>query len=237
MKKLTLLAVGAHPDDIEFGCGAIIARETAAGAKALFVICSKGEAASHGTPAQREAEATEGARLLGATVTFLDFGGDAHIAETLPHTLLLARLIRSHRPDIVLIPTLVENQHPDHPRVARMTRDASRLARYGGVTELQDLTPHAVHHVLHYAITPDAEPRQAEPVLFDVSAPTVMDAWKAALSAHASQHATRDYRDLQLSRALVYGLRCGASHAIPLWPAEPLVFGSLAQLDRSARRF
>ena len=50
-----LLAFGAHPDDIEFGCGGVIAKETRAGRAAHFVICSRGEAASHGTPKQRVA--------------------------------------------------------------------------------------------------------------------------------------------------------------------------------------
>ena len=52
-----LLVFGAHPDDIEFGCGGIIARETLAGRKAHFVVCSRGEAGTHGTPKQRTAEA------------------------------------------------------------------------------------------------------------------------------------------------------------------------------------
>ena len=46
-----LLAFGAHPDDIEFGCGGVIARETQAGHKAHFIVCSRGEAGTHGTPA------------------------------------------------------------------------------------------------------------------------------------------------------------------------------------------
>ena len=52
-----LLAFGAHPDDIEFGCGGVIARETQAGRRAHFVICSRGESATHGTPAARIREA------------------------------------------------------------------------------------------------------------------------------------------------------------------------------------
>ena len=53
-----LLAFGAHPDDIEFGCGGIIARETLGGRAAHFVICSRGESATHGTPAERTAAAS-----------------------------------------------------------------------------------------------------------------------------------------------------------------------------------
>src|ERR1700747_1189463 len=56
-----LLAFGAHPDDIEFGCGGIIASETHAGRKVHFVVCSRGEAGTYGTPGQRVAEAKKSA--------------------------------------------------------------------------------------------------------------------------------------------------------------------------------
>ena len=49
------------------------------------------------------------------------------------------RIIRRVRPGIVLAPSLVENQHPDHARLGRLVRDAARLARYGGVEELRAL--------------------------------------------------------------------------------------------------
>ena len=50
-----LLAFGAHPDDIEFGCGGIIARETRAGRPVHFVVCSRGDAGTNGSPAERTA--------------------------------------------------------------------------------------------------------------------------------------------------------------------------------------
>ena len=66
-----LLVFGAHPDDIEFGCGGVIARETRGGRPAHLVVCSRGEAATHGTPAQRIVEAKKSAAILGATVEFI----------------------------------------------------------------------------------------------------------------------------------------------------------------------
>ena len=56
-RPVDLLAFGAHPDDIEFGCGGVIARETQSGRSAHCVVCSKGESATRGTPRQRMAEA------------------------------------------------------------------------------------------------------------------------------------------------------------------------------------
>jgi len=57
------------------------------------------------------------------------------------------------------------------------------------------------------------------------------------MAAHASQAATRDYAELQLTRSRFHGLRAGIAHAIPLWPADPLVVHSLAALSHTARRF
>src|SRR4051812_8469256 len=85
-----VLVFGAHPDDIEFGCGGVVARETQAGRKVHFVVCSRGESATNGTPAQRAAEAKRGAELLGASLEFADLGGDAHFEASVANVLKLA---------------------------------------------------------------------------------------------------------------------------------------------------
>ena len=232
-----LLAFGAHPDDIEFGCGGVIARETQAGRAVVFVVCSRGEAASNGTVAERTDEAENAAKKLGATIEFLDLGGDAHFEVRVEHTLKLAQVIRRIRPGLVLAPSLAPNQHPDHPRLGQLVRDATRLARYGGVKELRALPPHTIEQLFYYAVTPEAEPTDLARVLIDVSAPEVMAAWTAAMEAHASQGRTRNYVELQLTRARLNGLRAGIGHAISLFPNDPLVIGSLAQVSRGARTF
>lgn len=233
----SLLAFGAHPDDIEFAAGGVIARETRAGRTAHFVVCSRGESGTNGTAAQRTAEAETGAAALGATLEFANLGGDAHFEITTAHTLALAAIIRRIRPATVLAPSVVENQHPDHARLGRMVRDAARLARYGGVTELKAQPPHPIGSLFFYAVSHEAEPRDLSPVLIDVSAPDVVAAWTAAMQAHASQAQTRDYVELQLMRARLHGARAGVSHAIPLFPNDPPLFESLAAFTRSARQF
>ncbi len=64
LKAAPLLAFGAHPDDIEFGCGGVIAQETRAGRKAHFVICSRGEA---GTSRHAGATGGRGEKIRRAT--------------------------------------------------------------------------------------------------------------------------------------------------------------------------
>ena len=114
-----LLAFGAHPDDIEFGCGGVIALEAQAGRPVHFVICSRGEAGTNGTPAQRVVESRKAARVLGATIEFLELDGDAHLEVKVAHAINLARIIRRLKPGIVLAPSLVENQHPDQEDAGR----------------------------------------------------------------------------------------------------------------------
>jgi LmbE family N-acetylglucosaminyl deacetylase len=232
-----LLAFGAHPDDIEFGCGGVVAREVRAGRNAHFVVCSRGEAATHGSPAQRVAEAKKSAALLGATVEFVELDGDAHLEVRVAHVIRLASILRRLRPGIVLAPSPVENQHPDHVRLGQLVRDAARLARYGGVNELRASLPHAIDQLLFYAVTPEAEPSGATPVLIDISAPEIMAAWTAAMEAHTSQSRTRNYVELQITRARLWGLRAGIGHAMALFPNDPLVLDSLAQTGRGARHF
>jgi LmbE family N-acetylglucosaminyl deacetylase len=232
-----LLAFGAHPDDIEFGCGGIIARETRNGRRAHFVICSRGESATHGTPAVRSAEAERAAAFLGATMEFVELDGDASLETKPAHALKLAAVIRRVRPGVVLAPSLVENQHPDHSRLGRLVRDAARLARYGGVAKLKARPAHSIGPLLYYVVSQEAEPAGVLPVLIDISEPGVIAAWTAAMEAHASQLTTRNYVELQLARARVQGLRAGVEHAQALYPNDPLVFGSLDPITRTASRF
>jgi N-acetylglucosamine malate deacetylase 1 len=221
--KPSLLAFGAHPDDIEFGCGGVIAKETRAGRAAHFVICSRGESASSGTPKQRVSEAKKSASILGATIEFLQLDGDAHLEVRAAHAIKLAAIVRRHRPGIVLAPSLVENQHPDHSRLGQLVRDACRLARYGGLRELRRSPPHTIGQLFYYAVTAEAEPPGITPVLIDISAPEVLDAWKNSMEAHATQVSARNYVDLQLTRARLRGLRSGISNAIALFPNDPIV--------------
>ena len=232
-----LLAFGAHPDDIEFGCGGVIAQETRAGRKVHFVICSRGEAGSHGSSVQRVREAKKSAGILGATVEFVELDGDAHLEIRAAHAIKLAGVIRRLRPAIVLAPSLAENQHADHWRLGQLVRDACRLARYGGVKELRRAPSHAIEQLFYYAVTPEAELVSIMPLLIDVSAPEILKAWTAAMEAHASQISARNYVELQLTRARLRGLRAGGGHAIALFPNDPLVFDSLASAGQGARRF
>jgi LmbE family N-acetylglucosaminyl deacetylase len=117
-----VLAFGAHPDDIEFGGGGGIAQETRAGRAAHFVVCSRGEAATHGQPEQRVVEARPAAALLGATIEFVQldgdlarFGGVRELRDWPPPSvvhLLFYALTRASEPDD-LSPVLIDISAPE----------------------------------------------------------------------------------------------------------------------------
>lgn len=231
-----LLVFGAHPDDIEFGVGGVVVAEAQLGRSVHLVVCSSGESGTHGTPEQREAEARHAAELMGGTLEFVNLGGDANIENTRAGARTLAAIIRRIRPGVVMAPTTEENQHPDHAAVGRMARDASRLARYGGLQALAEQPRHAVAQMLYYVIGADAAPRDRQPFLYPLS-DDVLTRWTEVMAAHASQMQTRNYVDYQLARAALLGQRAGMGHALELFSNDPVVIGTLAQIDGSSRHF
>ena len=236
-KPLSILAFGAHPDDIEFGCGGVIVRETRSGNRAHFVVCSRGESATNGTPAERTREAQKAAKHLGAGIEFLKLDGDCRLEANPANALTIAGILRRLRPVIVLSPAVVSNQHPDHYHLGQIVRDAARLARYGGIKELRRWKSHRVNNLLFYAVTPEGEPPDLARVLVDISAPEIIAAWTKSMEAHASQLRTRNYVELQLTRARLNGLRAGVDYATALFPNDPLVLDSLRLFGHAARHF
>jgi LmbE family N-acetylglucosaminyl deacetylase len=192
-----------------------------------MIVCSCGEAASNGTPDERARESKKAAKFLGATLQFIELDGDAHLQVLPAHAITLAAILRTLRPGVVLAPTLAENQHPDHPRLGQLV----------GVAELKQLQSHAIGQLFFYAISPDGEPKSETPVLIDVSDKKVLSAWTKSMRAHASQLKSRHYVELQLARAQVNGLRAGLTHAIAIYPNEPIVLDNLSRLGKGARRF
>ena len=232
-----LLAIGAHPDDIEFGMGGVLLKEVSEGAQLSIVITSKGEAGSSGTPNQREAEARSAAATLKATerLTFLDFGGDGQQVASAQNTIALARIIRETKPSMVFAPIPLPNQHPDHLVVGEVARNACRLARFGGLSPLKALPVHAVDSLWFYSLTASSDASLSSAVLVDIS--IVVELWKELMECHRTQISSRNYLDLQLARARQLGLMAGCPYAMALWPNDPPVLQRIGLLNRTARGF
>jgi bacillithiol biosynthesis deacetylase BshB1 len=230
---MKILAVGPHPDDVEFGCAPLLIQEVKKGHEARILVLSKGEASTSGTPQERVLEAEAAARVIGASIDFLDLGGDCHIEPTVENRVRLAGEIRNFRPSVVLAPQLDGNQHPDHTAAATLVRDASRLARYGGLKDLSGLAPHGIDHLYYYSITQTFGARPD--IVVDVS--SVYSQWVEAMRCHKSQMKTRSYVDLVESRARSLGSAIGVDYAVGLWVNDPICLGSISELTRSSRHY
>ena len=139
-----VLAVSAHPDDIEFGAGGTVARWTDEGWEVRYVIATRGQKGVQDVDADleafgrvREEEARAAAAICGVTdVTFLDYM-DAEVPYGLGLQRDIARAFRHHRPhrllalDPAILPTDEFVNHPDHRAVAMATLD---IVVTGGTT-------------------------------------------------------------------------------------------------------
>ncbi|HEV2852452.1 MAG TPA: bacillithiol biosynthesis deacetylase BshB1 [Thermoanaerobaculia bacterium] len=113
--KLDVLAIGAHPDDVELGCGGTLALLARQGRKVGILHLTRGEQGTRGTAEERRAEAEAAARALGVVeMDFLDCGDGGLRTGPAEEDALIARL-RSWRPELVLGPT-PRDRHPDHGR-------------------------------------------------------------------------------------------------------------------------
>jgi len=228
-----ILAIGAHPDDIEFGCAPALIKEIRKGNRVKLLVLSRGEAGTGGTPEQRERESREAARMMNAEIEFADFGGDCRIEYTLENRLRIAAEIRKFKPSIVLAPDIAENQHPDHAVAGKLTRDACRLARYGGIDTLKPEPVHKIDHLYFYTITQHIG--RIPDVVIDIS--DLVANWEAVMNCHASQTAEKKYVELQKSSARLLGLTIGVEYAAGLFTNDPVRLDHLSDLALSSRNF
>ncbi|HLH39400.1 MAG TPA: PIG-L family deacetylase [Bryobacteraceae bacterium] len=228
---MKILAIGAHPDDIEFGCAPALMKEIRRGNEARMIVLSRGEAGSAGTPEIRQAESRQAARLIGASIDFWDFGGDCNLQHFAANSIKIAAEIRNYRPEIVLAPDPEENQHPDHAAAGKLARDACRFARYGGL--LRDLPAHRITALYFYTIT--RHTAWSPDLVIDIG--EVIRDWEAVMRCHATQIASKNYLDLQLTSARVLGLSAGVEYAIGFKVNDPIRIDFLSDLTRSSRSF
>ena len=229
MKKI--LAIGAHPDDVEFGVAGLLIKEIENGAQVKIVICTLGEAGTNGTPEGRKQEAASAAAFIGAEFEYIPMAGDCHIEDDPASRIKIAEVIRTWKPDIVLATSFTENQHPDHLAVSKITRAAARLARYGGLAELKQLPVHAIEALYYFPSS--AEMDRKPDIMIDVSAQ--YDKWVSAMQKHESQMKTRGYINLVSSKAKYMGATIGVDYAIPLWTNDPVTIDSITELGSSRK--
>jgi len=125
--KLDLLAIGAHPDDVELGCSGTLIKEIKRGKKVGILDLTQGELGTRGTIETRYAEAAEAASIMGVSVRENLRMRDGFFRNDEEHQLQLVRALRKYRPEIV-IANILEDRHPDHGRGGWLTYDACFLS-------------------------------------------------------------------------------------------------------------
>jgi LmbE family N-acetylglucosaminyl deacetylase len=183
------LAIAAHPDDVEFGAGATLAKWAAAGARLLHVICTDGSKGSWDPDEDlaalvvaRQHEQRDASRALGGTgeVVFLGWP-DGELDSGLRQRSQVAAAIRRFRPDVVLghDPWRRYRLHPDHRHAGFLAVDGVVAARDPHFFPEQALAPHRPSALLLFEAD---EPDHVEAV-----AERDIERKTAALLAHRTQ--------------------------------------------------
>lgn len=125
--KLDVLAIGAHPDDVELGCSGALINEVKRGKKVGIVDLTQGELGTRGTIETRYQEAADAARIMGIhTRENLKFR-DGFFVNDETHQLKLISAIRKYQPEIV-IGNIMEDRHPDHGKAGSLIYDSCFLS-------------------------------------------------------------------------------------------------------------
>jgi bacillithiol biosynthesis deacetylase BshB1 len=161
MKKLDILAVGVHPDDIELGCSGTLLKHIALGKTCGVLDLTKGELGSRGSVELREAEAENASKVLGLTFRKgLDLE-DGYFENNRESQKKIIEILRACKPEIVLA-NAITDRHPDHGRAAKLVADA---CFYSGLTKIEtsyngskqeSWRPKAVYHYIQdHTLKPD----------------------------------------------------------------------------------
>lgn len=121
--KLHILAIGAHPDDVELGCTGTLINHIRKGQTAGILDLTQGDLGSRGTIESRYAEAQTSAQVIGLSMRENLKMQDGFFTNDKEHLLKIIAVLREYQPDIILANALAD-RHPDHGRAGRLIADA-----------------------------------------------------------------------------------------------------------------
>lgn len=181
--KLKILALGAHPDDVELGAAGTLAKHIAQGDTCGIVDFTRGELGTRGTPELRIEEANAAGEILGVTVRENLGLRDGYITNGEESQLKVIQMIRKYQPEILLI-NAPNDRHPDHGAASELS---VRSSFHAGLRKIETFDngklqepwrPKAVYHYIQYY---DLEPD----FIVDVSG--FMDVKLESIKAYGSQ--------------------------------------------------
>lgn len=125
--KVDILAIGAHPDDVELGCGGTIAKMISEGKTVAIIDLTKGELGTRGTDITRKQEAADAAKILGISARENLEMKDGFLQNSDEYQMRIVKMIRKYQPEIVLA-NATDDRHPDHAKAAKLVSDACFLS-------------------------------------------------------------------------------------------------------------
>ncbi|WP_298510849.1 bacillithiol biosynthesis deacetylase BshB1 [uncultured Kordia sp.] len=219
--KLDILAIGAHPDDVELGCGATIAKEISKGKTVGILDLTRGELGTRGSADLRDIEAANAAKVLGVTVRENLAFADGFFKNDKAHQLEIIKMIRKYQPEIVLC-NAIDDRHIDHGKGSQLVSDACFLSGLIKIeTELDGTSqekwrPKQVYHYIQWKnIEPD----------FVVDVSGFIEKKQDAVMAYSSQFydpnskeaetpiTSKNFTDSIIYRARDLGRLIGVDHA------------------------
>ena len=152
--KVDILAITAHPDDVELSCSGTLLRCIDQGKSVALVDLTQGELGTRGNAPLRLKEAAEAARLMGAVARENLGMADLYFERSEENLKKIAHAIRKYQPEIIIANAL-EDRHPDHGRGAKLISDACfasglvKVETYDDEGNLQDRwRPKALYHCI-----------------------------------------------------------------------------------------
>lgn len=229
-----VLAVGAHPDDVELGVGGTLHRLIRDGYSVAILDLTRGEMGTRGDAETREQEARDAAHILGIEARLNAGLPDGALENTLDQRHRVIPFIRELRPTVILAP-MANDRHPDHAEAQRILRDANFLA---GLTRIDtDQEPHRAARLYFY---PSHEGKGAPALVMDIT--DAFDVKLAAIRAYQSQFDT-EYTDQQTyistpeywesitAKARYWGATAGFPYGEPLFAEGPVGVSTLPGLE------
>ena len=159
--KLDILAIGAHPDDVELGCAATIAKEISLGKKVGILDLTRGELGTRGSAEIRDIEAAAAAKILGVSIRENLAFADGFFVNDKVHQLEVINIIRKYQPEIVLC-NAVDDRHIDHAKGSDLVSDACFLSglrkvetKLDGKNQEHWRPKHVYHYIQWINLKPD----------------------------------------------------------------------------------
>jgi len=183
MQKLDILAFGAHPDDVELGCGGTLLAAVAEGKKIGIIDLTHGELGTRGTVADRLKEALLAGEIIGAAVRENLGMKDGFFINDQVHQMMIIEMIRKYQPEIILC-NAPEDRHPDHGKAAKLVADATFLSGLVKIETTHNGVAQAAwrpSQVFHYIQSRNLQPS------FVVDISEHMDKKMASILAHSTQ--------------------------------------------------